>query len=142
MSLENFQAQNTCKVVTLRKTFHDKRLSFFSKQKVTSHMCELNFVLSSITMHIMWCLLWHILHYNGNLTLGNGTYVFLYFNAMPTFIPYCFFKTHLHIHNHANWFQHTPKKSNNLMETLSFLTIIINSQSMNSFIKHLVHLQR
>ncbi len=26
-----------------------------------------------ITMYKMWCLLWHILHKNSNLTLGNGT---------------------------------------------------------------------
>jgi hypothetical protein len=26
-----------------------------------------------ITMYIMWCLLWHILHWNDNLTLVNGT---------------------------------------------------------------------
>jgi hypothetical protein len=31
-------------------------------------------VASSITMHnIMWCLLSHILHCNGNLTFGDGT---------------------------------------------------------------------
>ncbi len=28
----------------------------------------------SITMYNMWCLLWYILHWNGNLTLGNGKY--------------------------------------------------------------------
>ncbi len=26
------------------------------------HMCEVNFVVSSVTMYNLWCLLWHILH--------------------------------------------------------------------------------
>jgi hypothetical protein len=34
-------------------------------------------VASSITMYnIMWCLLLHILHCNGNLTFGNGNLTF------------------------------------------------------------------
>jgi hypothetical protein len=38
----------------------------------SQHMCEVKFVISSITMYKMWCLLWHTLHLKGNLKLCNG----------------------------------------------------------------------
>ncbi len=46
---------------------------FTQKIRGSWHRCEVNFVVSSITMYNMWCLLWHILFKDGNLTLGNGT---------------------------------------------------------------------
>ncbi len=42
------------------------------------HNYEGNFVLLSITMYNIWCFLWHMLHWNDNLTLGNNTYYTYY----------------------------------------------------------------
>jgi len=45
------------------KAKHYKRMWVFSHKR--SHLlthCEINFVISSITMYNMWCLLWHILY--------------------------------------------------------------------------------
>jgi hypothetical protein len=47
----------------------------FLTQKVVAHdPGEVNFVVSSLIMYNMWCLLWDMLYQNDNLTLGNGTY--------------------------------------------------------------------
>ncbi len=49
---------------------------FFTQKNCSSwHMFVVNFVISSITMYnLWWRLVWHILHENYNLTLGNGTH--------------------------------------------------------------------
>jgi hypothetical protein len=50
----------------------------FLTQEVVAHDTSQGFsavgLVSSITIHNMWQLLWHILYQNGNSTLGNGTY--------------------------------------------------------------------
>jgi hypothetical protein len=50
--------------------------SGFSHTKIHGswHLCVVNCAISSITMYNTWCLLWHIIHKNCNLTLSNDTY--------------------------------------------------------------------
>jgi len=38
------------------------------------HLCDVNWIVSSITIYNMWRLMWHIVLKNCNLTLINGTY--------------------------------------------------------------------
>jgi len=46
---------------------------FHTKSRGLWHMREVNFVVLVIAVYNLGCLLWHKLHYNGNLTsLGNG----------------------------------------------------------------------
>lgn len=53
---------------------HYKRMwVFHTKSRGLWHMREVNFVVLVIAMYNLGCLLWHKLHYNGNLaSLGNG----------------------------------------------------------------------
>jgi hypothetical protein len=41
------------------------------------YLCEVNYVISSITMYNIWCLLWYIIHKNCKWRLGNDAYVLL-----------------------------------------------------------------
>ncbi len=62
-------------MISIPITTRECGFSSHTKKAAAAHdTCEVNFVASSITMHnIMWCLLSHILHCNGNLTFGDGT---------------------------------------------------------------------
>jgi hypothetical protein len=61
------------KIIKLSILFTEKTKK--KKHTIFSDTCEIKFVVSSITMYNMWCLLWHILHENDNLTLGNGKHI-------------------------------------------------------------------
>jgi len=59
----------------MKMSTHNKRKWFLShKYHGSWHLCVVNCAISSITMYNMWCLLWHIIHKNYNLTLSNGTH--------------------------------------------------------------------
>ncbi len=61
-------------VIETQSIHYTTRECGFLTQKPTAHdTCEVNFVVLSITMYNRWCLLWHILHKYGKLTLGNDT---------------------------------------------------------------------
>lgn len=66
----NFTSNNTfcftCKL-------HYRRMWFISHKRPW-HVCEINFVISIITMYNLWCLLWHILYQNCNFTLSYDTF--------------------------------------------------------------------
>ncbi len=49
--------------------YHEKNGDFsHTKGHGSWQMCEINFVISSITIYNIWCLLWYLLHWNYNLT--------------------------------------------------------------------------
>ncbi len=101
----NFTSNNTfcftCKL-------HYRRMWFISHKRPW-HVCEINFVISTITMYNLWCLLWHKLYQNCNFTLSYGTFhkvstqIFFMFYISPKigfveFLSLCFQPIDLKFH--------------------------------------------
>ncbi len=71
MKVERFEGLFVLKVVCLFVLFEQ----FCRKSCGLWHLCNVNWIVSSITIYNMWQLMWHIVHKNVcNLTLINGTY--------------------------------------------------------------------
>jgi hypothetical protein len=80
--VEQLRLLSSCCWRDTKICMHNKKMWFSSHKKMQLVTCEVNFVVESITMYNMCCLLWHVLHWNGTFKARKSYMMMTRWNPM------------------------------------------------------------